>query len=287
MTMTALGEQRTIYVHLGLSRAASTFLQQEVFPRFRGITCFPKRDYRNRIEILSRSQGERFLFSHEGISRKPERLEALRRDFPQCQPILVLRRQDRWLASRYRYQLHKRGYCPFHVFLEHFEREVESGEREAAYFAPYLQRLEKAFGRRPLLLLHEELIAEPLSAIRILAEGVGAQIDEHDFQQRQLNASLSDERLLALRRFDTRFGYHRRARHSGIGEHFDKALRDARVVVASLIAALLPSSSRENRPSMIPPEELDAVRSRYAADWAACLDYLRRDRELLIAPDPP
>ena len=284
--MTARTEQPTIYVHLGLSRAASTFLQQEVFPKFRGIVCFPKRDYRNRVEVLSRSRGDRFLFSHEGISRKPERLEALERDFPHCRPILVLRRQDHWLASRYRYQLHKRGYCPFQVFLENFEREVERGERESPYFAPYLQRLEKRFGRRPLLLLHEELMADPTGAIRILAQGVGAQIDEDDFRPRRLNASLSDARLKALRHFDSRFGYRRQNRDPGSGLKLDKVLRDARVVVASLLTTLRASSTPEEGSRIIAPEDLHALQDRYAADWASCLEYLRQDRKLLIPPDP-
>jgi len=284
---TAFTEQPTIYVHLGLSRAASTFLQREVFPKFRGIVCFAKREYRHRNEVLSHARGERFLFSHEGISRKRERLEALHRDFPRCRPILVLRRQDRWLASRYKYQIHKRGYCSFDLFLERFEEEVERGEQEPACFAPYLDRLETSFGRRPLLLFHEELVADPLNAIRILAEGVGARIDEGDFQLRQLNASLKNGRLQALRRLDTRFAYHRRPRRPGLRRRLDKGLRDTRVAAASLVAALRPTSGQQDEASIVPPEQLEALRKHYAADWAACLDYARRDRELLIHPEPP
>ena len=78
--MTTLPKQEAVYVHLGLSRAASTFLQTEAFPKLRGIVCFSKRD-------------------------------------------------------------------------------VEAGEREPAYFAPYLDRLETNFGKRPVVIFHEELTA--------------------------------------------------------------------------------------------------------------------------------
>jgi hypothetical protein len=285
--MTTRASQEAVYVHLGLSRAASTFLQTEVFPKFRGIVCFPKRDYRHRMEVLSRARGKRVLFSHEGISRRRERLEALQRDLPDCHPILVLRRQDRWLASRYKYQLHKRGYLPFESFLERFEREVETGDREPAYFAPYLERLEKSFGKRPLVVLHEELIAEPWGAIRILADGVGARIDEDDFQLRSLNASLKDEELQILRRMDTRVGYRRRSRGPGLRRRLENALRDARVGVASLVAATRRASGQQEKLAIAPPEQLEALRERYAEDWAACLSYVWQDRELLIDPEAP
>jgi len=237
--------------------------------------------------VLSRARGERFLFSHEGISGRRERLEALQRDLPHCHPILVLRRQDHWLASRYKYQLHTRGYLSFESFLEGFERDVESGEREPAYRAPYLDRLETNFGKRPLVILHEELIAEPLGAIRILADGVGARIDEDDFQLQRLNTSLKDEELQILRRMDTRFGCRRKPRHRGFRGRLERGLRDARVAVASLVAATRRTSGQQEKLAIVPPEQLEALRERYAKDWAACLAYVRQDRELLIDPEAP
>jgi len=275
--------KRTVFVHLGLSRAASTFLQRQVFPKFRGIVSFPKQDYRNRMELLAQTPGQRFLFSHEGISRRRERLQTLQRDLPSCRPILVLRRQDQWLASRYKYQLHKRGYCPFEVFLERFERDAEHGECEPAQFAPYLEQLEKSFGNRPLVLLHEELLAEPVAAIQLLADGVGAKVNMADLQLKQLNASLSDRRLQALRSFDTRFSYRRRRSGSVLAQRIDKGFRDIRVGVADLLARARPSRAAQHS-SLVPPDQLEALRERYASDWEACLEYLQRDRELLIGP---
>ncbi len=105
-----------IYIHVGLHRTGTTFLQKYVFPKIRGIKYYDRYNrYRIRNFLLSIEDNENkpVLISDEGLSnynytdheecsayKIADRLHTL---FPSAKIIVVFRKKEEWIKSLYNY----------------------------------------------------------------------------------------------------------------------------------------------------------------------------------------
>jgi len=153
-------QKRELYLHLGLPKAASSYLQQTVFPRLKGICYYPKPYFKRFPEILEKGAHSRYLFSTEMFGRLEERARRIAEQFPDAGIVLVCRRQDRWIRSRYKYYLWKSGNMEFREFFD-IHKDEGYWKRSSLFFSPSIEELAARFRHPPLVLFQEDLEKDP------------------------------------------------------------------------------------------------------------------------------
>jgi hypothetical protein len=149
-----------LYFHVGLQKTGTTFLQQEVFPKWEGIS-YLKAD----LEVLLRLDEKRtYLVSCEGLSgqnwahhdMREKSLKRLSEAFPGSRVLISFRKHSGYIVSSYRQYLQRGGALPFD---EYFDLANDRGfmKRDDFQFRRKIDAIEEYFRRTPFVFLHEEL----------------------------------------------------------------------------------------------------------------------------------
>ncbi len=277
---------KTIFFHVGLPKTASTFLQRNVFPKFRGIRFIKKHDFKRRDQLIGQGGAERVLLSielsldHSGGIGKVKDVAA---KYPHTYPIIVLRKHTRWLQSKYKYYLRKHGDRDFNGYFDLNGNGVLGTDN--LLFFPKIKFLEEQFQHRPLVLFQEELKQNPYGVIDMLADYMGAEYNRNDIRVQTVKKSYNPRQLRMVRRFNRFYQYD----HSGIR---NKAVKFTYKKFSGLLlhsiaffAQFFPEKWASNRP-LIPQDKLKEIDHAYLDDWQKCIDYASQQRELLFNKKP-
>ena len=259
---------QVVFFHVGLGKAASTFLQYAFFPRLQGIRYLQRTRYRRAPEWLAAQPPGRYLISRE-FDQQLERecswfRDQLRgREGVTIVPVIVLRRQDAWFASQYR--RHVKNGSPL-AFTEFIDVAADRGlwKQADGFFVPKLRFLEACFGRPPLVLLYEDLRADPSAWLQQFAGLLGATYNPADVRLDKVHASYSEHQLLVMRVFSRRW-FRQPIAHGNTG-WFARRGRLLACYVVLYAARLLPK--RWFPAPLIAPADLKAVAQKYQDDWS-------------------
>ena len=159
-----------VFIHVGLHKTGTTYLQSEVFPNLKGITYVPW----SRFETFFRpSTHPNCLISREGLSgglwapleEREATFRALSQSFPEARLLIAFRRHDSYIVSTYRQYLHQGGTLSFPDYFT-LGRESSFMKPEQFVFSPFLDWIERYFHTSPFVFFFEELRTnlEPLLA---------------------------------------------------------------------------------------------------------------------------
>ena len=274
-----------VFFHVGAGRAASRWLQERVFPHFRGVRYIPRTRFRRSAKVVRRGGDLPVLVSRQlGYREFTPAVEWFARLAPAARPILILRRHDEWLRSVYLREIKELRYVPFEAFID-FERDEGVRPRSSALFRERIRVLEDHFEHRPLVLFFEELVADPRAFVRTIANYVGASYEEARISFRPSNRSYRDRQYRFLREV---------RRHwpaKGSTEPTPAAVRWLRVRSRRLawhagvaLGQVVPERILSSDP-LLTEAQLVGVRAFYEVDWEACVDYARRHNPGLLAGD--
>ena len=197
------GEYQVFY-HVGLGKAASTYLQDRVFPKLENIRYVPRDRYRGYQKLIDRTRDRRYLISREAAYRLTQRLDEFAAFKADARVILVLRRHDRWIASHYRRYLKNGGSMEFERYADlGSSAPLIWGERQMR-FMPMIEAIESRFGSAPLVLFHEDLKTDPFSLIDQICAFTGAQYHREQIDLSVVHSSWSDEQLKVTRQIGKR-----------------------------------------------------------------------------------
>jgi hypothetical protein len=271
-----------VFAHLGLPKTASTFLQYRVFPAFRSVTYIKKHAYFRGPTPAQLARSTTLLFSNECESESRYRFELFRDRYPQAVVLLMLRRHDRWLGSKYKYYLRKGGGL---TFDEYFRRDGSEGvlKPDELLFRKRIALAEEVFNRRPLVYFHEELVKNPAATIGSLAAAVGATVDQSAIQFGRVNEAFSDRQLHAIRALN------QWARWRDVSEapwlarltRRRPKLRGLLVLLVAQLSSLVPGRSVSDE-DIVPAAALDQIRDEFTPDWEDCVAYAAADRKVLL-----
>lgn len=271
-------ENKKIIFHVGLPRTASTFLQCRVFPAFKGITYVKKRDFKKHDRFIAEADKPVLLTTEMDIGKgKPNSrgLYTIAEKYPDTRIILVLRRHDKWIASKYKYHIRKNGTMDFHAF---FNVEPNNGffRREHLRYTNIIDTIESLFTSRPLVIFQEELKNAPEEIIRLMASYCDADVNVSDVKMNVVNYSFSEKQLHLLLRFNRRFSFDKN-KHGKLR----KKIRAAMIHTLAFFGQFLPVKKQENTP-VVPSEQLKHIMEAFSDDWEACVEYASQDRKLYI-----
>jgi len=262
-----------IFYHVGLGKAASTYLQKRVFPVLQDIRYVPRDRYRGYKALIERTRDERYLISREAAYRLGQRLDEFAAFKADARVILVLRRHDRWIASHYRRYLKNGGSAEFERYVDLDSRERLVWGEQKMRFMPMIEAVEKRFGSAPLVLFHEDLQTDPFYLIDQLCAFTGARYQRDQIDLSVVHSSWSDDQLKVARQV----GKHlfseipKPPRHPGV-HRVRRRLRLWTCYGILGTAKLVPKQFIDPCP-LIDPGSLDRIRNHFAEDWHACHQY--------------
>jgi len=269
-------EDRQIFFHVGLAKTASTWLQQKVFPKFRGIYYVKNTRYHRYAAIINESHHLKYLVSREfdrQLEREVSRFALL---YPDAYPIIVLRRHDTWIASQYRRRV-KNGFgLPFEAF---FDMDQDKGywKQIDLCLLPKLEILAKYFSRKPLVLFYDDLQSDPIAFVEKIAQYCGAQYDRNRLSVSPLHPSYADKQLKILRSVSGQL-FSPVQEYSG-GRTWRRLQKLARSLAtySILYPCLLFPEWAIPKEDLIREELLERIRVQYADDWRQCHEYAERN----------
>ena len=274
-----------VFFHVGAGRAASRWLQEQVFPHFRDIRYIPRTRFWQSAKAVRRGGDLPVLVSRQlGYREFTPAVEWFARLAPAARPILVLRRHDEWLRSVYLREIKELRYVPFEAFID-FDRNEGVRPQSSALFRERIRVLEDHFEHRPLVLFFDRLVADPHAFVRTIADYVGASYEEARISFRPSNRSYRDRPYRFLREVRRRWPVKRR------DEPTSAALRWLRVRgrrfawhAGVTLGRVAPERLLSSDP-LLTDQQLARTRAFYEADWQACVDYARRHNPGLVAGD--
>ncbi len=258
--------QPRIFFHLGIPKAASTYLQLKVFPRLKGLTYYRKKYFKHFSNIVKKAPPNHspFLFSSEMYNRLEERAEKISKEFPDAGIILVLRRQDRWIKSKYKYYLWKNGNKNFRDFFDIYN-DQGAWQQADLYYQPKIEALEQLFDKQPLILLLDELQHTEGKFLDKLQNYTGTILDKTPKGQK-IKTAFSDHQLILLRDFNKAFPYKKPQHWPRFLKQLHMNLRQAVNYLVAFSALIFPNSFFRNK-VLVPESDLLAIKEAYAEDW--------------------
>lgn len=261
-----------IYFHVGLGKTASTYLQNKVFDKFKGIVYVHPTKYRKYAQIIAEHTGEKLFISREMDQQLEREVKKFSEQYPDTKSMIVLRSNAQWIASQYRRFL-KNGY-PY-TFEEFFDIENDRGfwKIAAAEFYPKIQILEKYFTQKPLVLFYEDLRAQPFQFIDSIANYLGVTYDKNAIPLEPHHTSYEEKQLKVMLGV-SKYVFTKNPQYKG--SYFNTWIRRrSRMVLCYIIlytALIIPKFLLSKKP-LITPESLEKIKKYYATDWANCIAY--------------
>jgi hypothetical protein len=265
-------QQPSVTFHPGLAKTASTWLQHRFFPRLSGVYNVPRRLYRRYPEVITRGDHQNYLVSREFDRQFTREVTRFADNFPHAGTILLLRRQDGYIASQYRRYLKNARLAEFTEFID-LDNDQGIWKQEELLFMPMLELLESRFRHPPLVLFHQDLLDEPHRVLGAMARYAGASYEPEAINLERVHSSRGEKQLKVMKAITRRLPWRPRPQVNNRFLHWLQVrsrLLACHLVLA--VAGLLPASLVDSAP-LIPPGELRRVRDFYADDWEACKEF--------------
>ena len=272
---------KAIFFHVGMPKTASTFLQRNVFPKFKGIRFIKKHDFKHHGQIIREAKEDRIMLSIELNLDAPggfNKMRTIAEKYPGTKPVIVLRRQGSWLQSKYKYYLRKHGTASFSEYF-HPEGKHSVLSAENLQYFPKIRMLEEHYGTRPLVFFQEELKKAPMEFIDQLAQFTGASYQPQDIKISNVKSSYSPKQLLLVRQFNRWYGFNDQHTRNKARKFAYKKISAMMLHAVAFTGNFIKAGEKEE---LIPQHVIDDVNIAFASDWQQCLDYARQDRKLLI-----
>ena len=259
---------------MGLGKTASTYLQNKVFPKLKGVYYIHPTKYRRYQSIIESTNASTYFVSREMDQQLEREVKKFSDLYPQTTPIIVLRSNESWIASQYKRFL-KNGY-PY-SFKEFFDIENNSGfwKREDASFYPKLQILEKYFHQKPVVLLYEDLRKHPFEFIDRIAKCMGASYNKNQIPLEPHHTAYEEKQLKVMHSV-SKYIFTKNPQYKGT--RFNTWIRRrSRMLLCYIIlyGAVVVPKSMISKTELISNEEFEKIKEYYKADWESCLNYAR------------
>lgn len=274
--MTENNYNTSIFFHVGLAKAASTYLQYRFFPHLQGVHYIQRTHYSRYNDMISKTNDNKYLVSREFDKRLETETKKFSEYYPHAKVIIVLRRHDTWIASQYRKYVKNGGH---HAFENFFDIDYNKGvwKKEDIYFMPKIQFIEKCFIQKPLVIFYEDLKKNPFEFFDIIANYIGSTYDKKKISLKPIHTSYNNKQLKIIRRLSNIVFKKQRKEYDNKILHWLQ--RRSRMLTCYIIlySALTIPSSLIGKEKIIPDDYLEKIRKFFSDDWQQCLEYARKN----------
>ncbi|MDA3821124.1 MAG: hypothetical protein PF450_00730 [Bacteroidales bacterium] len=261
-----------IYFHLGLPKVASSYLQKEIFPYISDIKFHKKHRFKEFKNLKETPLSANHLFSSEKDKRLTEMVDEIISLFPDARIILIVRRQDQWIYSRYKYYIRKHGWKSFEEF---FDMDFNKGlwKKEDLLFQRIIEYIDSKCKVKPLVLTHDLLRAHPEQFLQQITAYMNSYLDPKVRSHAIVNSSFSDKQLIILRRFNGIVRYKRLRTKYPLLNIVHYKYWQFLLHMLAFISQLVPGFFIRERKLLSDPNVLERIKNYYDDDWKFCTDY--------------
>lgn len=153
-----------LYLHVGLHKTGTTYLQANVFPHWPGVRYLRNLTVENflRVDPAETCLASREGFSGPALGKRDEKLaflERLGRMFPDARILISFRRHASYINALYSQYLRYGGTLPLSGF---FDPDSDSGmmSRDDFRYRPYVEAIRECWGRPPFVFLLSEIMEQ-------------------------------------------------------------------------------------------------------------------------------
>jgi hypothetical protein len=277
-----------VFLHIGLHKTGTTYLQKKVFPLWPGIKYLKRSSLVDLVEIEA---GSKILISNEEFSGYPygkpgKTVEVFRRNivnlsryFPNAKVLISLRRHDNFMVALYQEYLHEGGILTFDEF---YSMSGKSGcvADDILCFYERLQIVEELFPHRPFVFLQEELKENPDQLFRSLASHLGTDVPVIPADSESINPGVGYYQASLLRKLNKLSRSH--LNPHGILNYY--VLNNPTLSMLGLT----PKQVCQRRLSFfkrrikLNERTMAEIRTKSERDWNKILDYIKATREILL-----
>lgn len=264
-----------LYCHVGLGKTGTTYLQYKFFPKLREVKYIQRTKYKNLDRILEKPRYSKYFVSREFDRQFEREVLKIAKSYPFAGIIIVLRRNDSWIASQYRRHVKNGGQ---HSFCEFLDLKNDKGlwKQKDVCFHPKLLMLKELFDKKPLVLFHDELKKYPFAFFDKIADYIGASYEKRKIDINPKHKSYNDKQLRYIRSVSPRvLRKERRKTRNKLHKWLDFRSRWLVCHLLLLVGKMIPEKYVTKDP-VIKKEELDEVREFYADDWQKCKEFARK-----------
>jgi hypothetical protein len=278
-----------LFIHVGLPKTGTTFMQEHVFPAFTGIKFLGKAksvsiddmladDRRKYLMSSEHLLGCPFLIDGEWAATFRSNAVRLAERFPQARILLSLRKHEGLLSSYYKEHISKPNRPRYPTLPEYFDVENDKGmvRRQDLRFRDLVGHLERCFGRPPFVFFQEEIrdrfpaLLADLAAyldepVPVLADGLAKKTVNPGVNYYQAKL------LVLLNRLDSRM-----SRIRGLPTLHNRLFMRLGIQPDRLCRHYLRWLS--DRPLEISEPQRSFIAANYREDWVAVNDYAHRVR---------
>ncbi|GAB3331352.1 hypothetical protein GCM10027429_09570 [Marivirga atlantica] len=262
-----------LFFHVGLGKNASTFLQQRFFPKLKEIHYTQSNIYRFFPKIVAQAKHSKYLFSREFDRQfyiETNKIADLSKD---ANIIIILRRNDSWIASQYRRYVKNGGKQTFSEFID-LENDNGEWKQKDLYFYPMLEHLQKNFNTKPLILFYDDLKKDAEAFLDRIAGYLNASYNIADIDLSVKHSSYSEKQLKFIFKhgpFDKSKSYKTNNRIAGYLNYRSKWLVNH---IYLALAKRLPEIDKNKK--LITQNELEKVEEFYREDWQKCIEFAQK-----------
>jgi hypothetical protein len=263
-----------VFIHVGMGKVGSTYLQYKVFPYFKGIKYIQRTQYKNSKKLIGQGKYNKYLVSREFDRQLFREVKDFSATFPDAKSIILLRQNDSWIASQYRRYLKNGGTQKFEEFID-LDHNQGAWEKEEVEFFPKIKFLEKSFTHKPLLLFYDDFRSNPIKFFRRIADYMGAEFNESEISLTLKHTSYNQQQLKAIRKVSKRINLHKRYDFNS-----KIAIVLWRIYISIIkystlyIAKYLPGNWFDDQP-ITPRAHMERIKNYYAEDWQKCIEYAK------------
>lgn len=265
-----------IYFHVGVERTGTKFLQNSIFPTYKGIHFINKDRYPKAKQIIAKRKHKRYLVSME-LNLSPQ-FEKEVKDFsswfPNAKTIMVLRPHDKWLVSHFKRIIKNGEKKTFKQFLD-LDTEESVYKIEDLYYMNKIQILEKYFKADPLYLLYGDFRKDPIKYLNRIASYVKVDFEIDNINLKPKHTSYNENQLKAIQKIGKYINIDRKKPNKNkIINLLHRIHVDAVRYSVLRISKHLPNSYFRDAP-FVEPEEVKAIKEFYQTDWDNAAAYVR------------
>lgn len=192
--------KKNIYIHLGLPKTATTFLQKNVFRYSKDL------HYVTKIPFSSETKKKSILISNEAISGSPQAgktverrnkiVKTLSQMYPEAGIIIGIRNKQKWIQSLYKQYIKQGGIKKFDDWYD------EIFDQRHLDFDGYLSLLESLFPKIYVYQL-EDFKKDNEKEIKDLCDFLDIAVPDYDTEP--MNVSLDENNIENIRKMNHMF----------------------------------------------------------------------------------
>lgn len=258
--------KQEIFFHVGLSKTASTYLQNRFFDKLSGINYIGNHNYKNYEKILKESKDEKILVSREFDRQFDREVERFAKLYPNAGVIIVLRRHDSWMSSQYKRYVKNGGSKLFGQFFD-LENNQGAWAIEDALFYPKLEKIEELFTKKPLVIFYNQIRKNIFDVFDKIAKYTGTSYVKENVNLSRKHKSYSEKQLKFVRKTCAFM-----KKDFPINNFFLMRLRKWTCHLFLYIGAILPKFLFSKKP-LIANESLQKVKDYFDDDWQKCIEF--------------